>query len=138
MDESVEASLNTLELASGLNVEKLAHNQLTSSFYSDLATSLEISQNKLFDLLGMSVGTRRRLKRAKKFTVMENDYALAQDLVIREALALFERNTTETVAWLVGPSIALNGRTPASLLSTLVGIDTVRALIWKIERGVYL
>lgn len=137
IEEPIEASLKMLDLASGVHVEDLAHTQLTFGFYSDLTTLLELTENQFFDLLGISVGTRRRLKKTKKLTVMESDYAFAQSQVIHDALELFERDSKATVNWFVSPCIALSGYTPASLLSTLVGIKTVRALIWKIEHGVY-
>lgn len=137
VEEPIEASLNTLDLASGVHVEDLAHTQLTFGFYSDLATLLELTENQFFDLLGISVGKRRRLKKTKKLTVMESDYAFAQSQVIHDALELFERDSKATVDWFVRPCIALGAYPPARLLSTLVGIKTVRALIWKIEHGVY-
>lgn len=115
----------------------LIHNQLDVSFYEGLAMSVSLSTKKLFSLLGVSPTIQRRWKKTQQLTISESDYAFRQALVLQDALRLFEGSGEAAVDWLTQPSISLSGATPASLLSTFVGMKTVDALIWKIENGVY-
>ncbi|UVL81855.1 DUF2384 domain-containing protein [Pseudomonas sp. B21-028] len=108
------------------------------SFYYDLALLVGLSPKRLFSLLGASLATQRRWREAKQLTMSESDYAFRQALVIQDALGLFEGNSEATLNWLTKPNIALGSATPASLLSTFVGMSTVESLIWKVENGVYL
>jgi putative toxin-antitoxin system antitoxin component (TIGR02293 family) len=116
----------------------LLHNQLDVSFYDDLALFVGLSTKKLFSLLDVSPAVQRRWKKVQQLTISESDYAFQQALVIQDALGLFEGNRVATVDWLTQPNTALGRTTPASLLSTFVGMSTVESLIWKIGNGVYL
>ncbi|WP_406226962.1 antitoxin Xre/MbcA/ParS toxin-binding domain-containing protein [Pseudomonas siliginis] len=115
----------------------LLHNQLDVSFYEAMAMSVGLSTKKLFSVLGVSPTVQRRWKKAQRLTIGESDYAFRQALVFQDALGLFEGSREAAMDWLTQPSISLSGATPASLLSTFVGVKTVEALIWKIENGVY-
>lgn len=115
----------------------LLHNRLDVNFYDDLAQFVGLSTKKLFSLLGVSLAVQRRWKKAQQLTISESDYAFRQALVIQDALRLFEGNSEAAVDWLTQPNIALGRATPARLLSTFVGMNTVMSLIWKIENGVY-
>lgn len=116
----------------------LIRGRLDVSFYDDLALLVGLSPKGLFSLLGASLAAQRRWRKAQQLTISESDYAFRQALVIQDALGLFEGNSEATVNWLTQPNIALGGLTPASLLSTFVGMKTVELLIWKVENGVYL
>jgi putative toxin-antitoxin system antitoxin component (TIGR02293 family) len=115
----------------------LLHNRLDVNFYDDLALVVGLSTKKLFSLLDVSPAVQRRWRKAKQLSISESDYAFRRALVIEDALGLFEGNSEATVDWLIQPNIALGRVTPASLLSTFVGMNTVESLIWKIENGVY-
>lgn len=116
----------------------LIRRRLDIRFYVDLASLLGLSPKGLFVLLNIPPAVQRRWIKASQLTVSESDYAYRQALVLRDALALFEGDTTGTVAWLTQPNRALNRLAPGRLLSTFVGMDTVTKLIWKIENGVTL
>lgn len=116
----------------------LIRGRLDVGFYDDLALLLRLSPKGLFSLLGVSLAVQRRWKKAQQLTISESDYAFRQALVIQDALGLFEGNRESTLNWLTQPNIALGRASPASLLSTFVGMSTVESLIWKIENGVYL
>jgi len=119
-------------------VTDLIHRKLDISFYFDLASLLGLSPKGLFFLLSIPAAVQRRWIKAGQLSLGESDYAYRQALVIRDALALFEGDKKGTVVWLTRANRALNGLPPGRLLSTLVGIDTVTKLIWKIENGVPL
>ncbi|POA72306.1 antitoxin Xre/MbcA/ParS toxin-binding domain-containing protein [Pseudomonas sp. DP16D-R1] len=114
----------------------LLRNQLDVSFYHDLALLVGMPIKELFSMLGVSPAVQRRWKKTQKLTISESDYAFHYALLIQDALGLFEGNRESTVEWLNRPTIALGNVTPASLLSTFVGIKLVESLIWRIENGV--
>jgi putative toxin-antitoxin system antitoxin component (TIGR02293 family) len=114
----------------------LLHNQLEVSFYDELALLIGIPTKRLFTILGVSLAVQRRWRKTQRLTISESDYAFQQASLIQDALELYEGNCEHALNWLLQPNIALNNLTPASLLSTFVGISTVESLIWRIENGV--
>lgn len=114
----------------------LIRGQLNVSFYHDLAQLLGISSRALFDMLGIPPAVTRRWKERPQLTVIESDYAFHQALLLRAALGLFEGDNVQALRWMTQPNRALDNAEPSSLVSTFVGINVVKALIWKIENGV--
>ena len=63
-----ESFLKTLDLTTDQNASGLVRAPLTLDFYRDLTTLLGIPENQLFDVLDISVGTRRRWRSTNRLT----------------------------------------------------------------------
>ncbi|BCT33539.1 antitoxin Xre/MbcA/ParS toxin-binding domain-containing protein [Pseudomonas protegens] len=122
--------------ADWVTTSKLICAGLPASFFDELSALVGLSPAALASLLGVKESARRRWLKTGKLTSTESDYLYSTALALRSALGLFEGDQLAMREWITRPALALGQKAPVELLSTFVGINTVEALIWKIERGV--
>lgn len=100
-----------------------------------LQDALTLNSQELAELTGMSERTLANRKRSGSFTASESDHLIRITRVYTRALEFFG-SAPQAVAWLKKPALALDDRTPLSLLDTEVGADAVLRLLGQLKYGV--
>ena len=96
---------------------------------------LQITEERLGGLLGMSRATLHRRKKSGHLDRSESD-RLVRYARIFHCVAAFFQSKEAAVKWLISPAIAFNGEAPLEYADTEIGAREVEALIWRIENGV--
>jgi putative toxin-antitoxin system antitoxin component (TIGR02293 family) len=100
-----------------------------------LQDALGLNSRELAELTGMSERTLANRKRSGSFTASESDHLIRITRVYTRTLEFFG-SAPQAVIWLKQPALALDDRTPLSLLDTEVGADAVLRLLGQLEYGV--
>jgi putative toxin-antitoxin system antitoxin component (TIGR02293 family) len=110
---------------------------LRESELTDLQTSLDLSSERLFSLVGLSKATFHRRK-----TTGTNLNPLVSDRVVRFAMLLSKAisvlgSKDEANKWLNSPQFGLGGAVPLDYAKSEIGAREVEKLLGRIEYGVY-
>lgn len=68
----------------------------------------------------------------------DNGATSCSEIAIEEAIELFEGDQIAAERWLSSPAKALQGNQPRTMLSSEEGTERVRALIHKLEHGIFI
>jgi putative toxin-antitoxin system antitoxin component (TIGR02293 family) len=110
---------------------------LPESELTDLQTSLDVSSERIFSLVGLSKATFHRRK-----ATGTNLSPLVSDRVVRFALLLSKAikilgSEDDAKKWMNSPQFGLGGAVPLDYAKTEVGANEVENLLGRIEYGVY-
>jgi len=99
-----------------------------------LIVVLDMTREDFSDLLGRARKTLSDLVQREHLSRVDSDllYRIARAIV--HAVSVFE-DASYAVQWLKGPSEALGGATPLSLLATVEGDEVVHAELGAVEHG---
>ena len=123
------------DIASRMLLIELGRKGVTKSFVLKVAKYLGLSVGQMAQLLPVTERTIQRYARERRF----NQAVSEQVLQIAEVAARGEvvfGNRARFLVWVKSPSPALGNRTPASLLSSRFGTETVLDELGRIEYGV--
>jgi putative toxin-antitoxin system antitoxin component (TIGR02293 family) len=112
------------EIRRGVSYERL----------DQLATRLDLTQETLTRVLGISERTLQRRKEAGRLTPRESDRVERLLRVWRLALKAFDDDVEEARTWLTSPKRALEGESPVEHLDTAPGARTVVELLVVIDQ----
>lgn len=101
-----------------------------------IASSLGVSQDKLFELLGLPKSTvKGRISADGKLSATEQDRVFRAERVLARAVQVLE-DEGAAKAWLSRNNRSLGGEVPLTLLDTEVGYELVLDTLGRIEYGV--
>jgi putative toxin-antitoxin system antitoxin component (TIGR02293 family) len=116
-------------------IEAINHG-LPAALATELAASLEISQEYLARLLRLTPRTlQRRLERGR-LDLGESERLWELARLLRRAEEVLESRPA-AVQWLRSPIQALGWKTPLALAHTAVGLREVESILGRIEHGVF-
>ncbi len=113
-------------LKSGLKVEE----------FEVLRQKLDLSMDRLAEILGISRATLHRRKLSGRFLMDESDRILRLARLLGRAAEVME-SLEDGRQWLSSPQIGLGGATPLDYAETEFGAREVENLLGRIEYGVY-
>lgn len=96
---------------------------------------LNISEERLGGLLGMSRATLHRRKKNGQLDRSESDRLVRFARIFARVCEVFGKREA-AAKWLVEPAFAFHGECPLDYADTEVGAREVEALIWRIENGI--
>ena len=102
-----------------------------------LMRGMDVSSDRLAEIVGIPRRTLARRKIEKRFTSDESERLLRCARVFANTLRLFDGNRQEAVDWLLTLQRAL-GKAPADLIHTETGTREVERVIGALEHGVFL
>lgn len=119
------------------DIQQNVRTGFSTHVFDVLKEQLDISQETILEIIGISKSTLDRRRKNKRFNVIESDrlYRIAE--IYRLVLKLFNGDNDEAIGWFTPPVIALGGETPLSQLDTQMGAEKVRDLIGRLEHGVF-
>jgi putative toxin-antitoxin system antitoxin component (TIGR02293 family) len=109
---------------------------LPASALGQLKAALDVSNERLAQLAGLSRATIGRRVGSQKLSPMEGDRVVRYALLYARACSTLE-SAAAAVPWLKSPQVGLNGATPLDFSLTEVGAREVEDLLGRIEHGVY-
>ncbi|MGC6425732.1 MAG: type II toxin-antitoxin system Xre/ParS family antitoxin [Akkermansiaceae bacterium] len=104
--------------------------------FTTLQKLLDIPEDELGLLIGISPATLQRRKKAGNFERPESDKLVCLYRVFGKAMELFEEEST-TRDWLKTENPGTAGESPLRYADTEYGAKEVEALVTRIEHGVY-
>jgi putative toxin-antitoxin system antitoxin component (TIGR02293 family) len=109
---------------------------LPTRVFVDLARRLGVAEAALAEVVGLSVSTLQRRKRAGELTPAEGEHVLRVAALLERARQVFG---AEDVAadWLTHENLALGHATPLRMADTELGAREVEDLLGRLEHGVY-
>ena len=119
------------------NVLKAVEKGFLFKAFERLAGNMDISSDRLAEIVGIPRRTLARRKVEKRFTAEESERLLRGARIFALTLRLFDGDRDEAVGWLQTMQKAL-GRAPADLIHTEVGARDVERVIGALEHGVFL
>jgi len=130
-EQALEARIHSFE-----DWDRLIRKGLPTQAVRTLVQTLDMQRSVVLDALGMPRSTWSRRIHGKRFGAEESDrvYRLAY-IVARAEEVLGSRD--KALRWLVRPNRALHGDTPLSRIETEAGYETVKALLGRLDHGVY-
>jgi putative toxin-antitoxin system antitoxin component (TIGR02293 family) len=123
------------DIASRMFLIELSRKGVSKSFVLKLAKYLELSVGQMAQLLPVTERTIQRYARERRFSQAVSEQALQIAQVAARGEEVFG-NRKRFLVWVKSPSPALGNRTPASLLSSRFGTETVLDELGRIEHGV--
>ena len=102
----------------------------------DLQTSLDVTTERLFPMLGISKATLHRRKAHGRLGPAESDRVVRFARLMGRAVTVFESDENAR-RWLTAPQFGLGGAVPLDYAGTEVGAREVEDLLGRIEYGVY-
>lgn len=119
-----------------LKVIKTLRGGTPASVVPELARRLGISQDGLFDILGLARSTiKNRISTKGKLAPAEQDRIYRADRVWSRALQVLEDETAART-WITQGNRALGGEAPLALLDTVYGYELVLDTLGRIEYGI--
>jgi len=109
---------------------------LTYRAFERLRTNLNLSMNRLADLLRIPPRTLARRKAQGRLLPAESDRLLRLSRIVSRTLDLFEGDFHTARAWLFNPQLALGGSKPIEFAKTDLGSREVEDLIGRLEHGI--
>jgi putative toxin-antitoxin system antitoxin component (TIGR02293 family) len=119
------------------NVLKAVEKGFPFKTFERLAQNMDISADRLTDIIGIPRRTLARRKIEKRFTDEESERLLRGARVFAKTLRLFDGNRADAVEWLLTLERDL-GKAPADLIHTETGARDVERIIGALEHGVFL
>jgi putative toxin-antitoxin system antitoxin component (TIGR02293 family) len=99
-----------------------------------LCEALQIPRDRLAELVGIAP---RTLARRKVFKPDESERIFRFGRIFQDALELFNGEAEEARTWLKRPQFGLGGAVPLEFARTEPGAQEVRALIGRLNEGVF-
>jgi len=118
------------------DVVAMVRRGLPMAEFHALASWLEITEEDLGPLLGISRATLHRRKKAGHLEMPESERLVRVARLLRRAAEVFERDEAAR-DWLKTPAVAFSGETPLSYADTEVGAREVEYLLGRLEYGVF-
>ncbi len=109
---------------------------LTTRVFVDLARRLGVAEATLAEVVGMSLSTLQRRKRAGELTPAEGEHVLRVAALLDRARQVFG-DEAEAADWLTHDNVALGHETPLRMADTELGAREVEDLLGRLEHGVY-
>jgi putative toxin-antitoxin system antitoxin component (TIGR02293 family) len=119
------------------NVLKAVEKGFSFKSFERLMHNMDISSDRLAEVVGIPRRTLARRKTEGRFTAEESERLLRGARVFAMTLRLFDGNRDAAVEWLMTIQRAL-GQMPADLISTEVGARDVERVIGALQHGVFL
>ncbi len=119
------------------NVLKAVGKGFPFKAFERLMGNMNISSDRLAEIVGIPRRTLMRRKTETRFTSEESERLLRGARVFAMTLRLFDGDRDAAVEWLLTLESAL-GKPPADLLDTEVGARDVERVIGALEHGVFL
>lgn len=132
---AAETNLMTIAQMDTYALIEAVREGLPYQFGEALQDALGLNSRELAVLTGMSERTLANRKRSGSFTASESDHLIRITRVYTRTLEFFG-SAPQAVTWLKKPALALDDRTPLSLLDTEVGAEAVLRLLGQLEYGV--
>jgi putative toxin-antitoxin system antitoxin component (TIGR02293 family) len=104
--------------------------------FGALAAWLEISEEELAPLVGISRATLHRRKKTGQLEMPESERIVRIGRLMCRATEVLE-NEKAAREWLRTPAIAFRGESPLSYLDTEIGAREVENLLGRFEHGVF-
>lgn len=105
-------------------------------FFVLLAELSGLQKKQLSTLLAISPATLARRANAGRFTPAESDRLFRCAEILKAVIDLFEGDQGRARAWMINPSIGLNGKAPIEMLRSATEVSVVEDLIGRMEHGV--
>ena len=102
-----------------------------------LARNMDLSNERVAEIVGIPKRTLARRKVEKRFTSEESERLLRGARVFANTLRLFDGDRNAAVEWLLTLQRAL-GKAPAELIHTETGTREVERIIGALKHGVFL
>lgn len=109
---------------------------LPTRVFVDLARRLGVAEAALAEVVGISVSTLQRRKRAGALTPAEGEHVLRVAALLERARQVFG-DEHEAADWLTHENLALGNETPLRMADTELGAREVEDLLGRLEHGVY-
>lgn len=109
---------------------------LPTRVFVDLARRLGVAEAVLAEVVGISVSTLQRRKRAGELTPAEGEHVLRVAALLERARQVFG-DEVEAADWLTHENLALGHDTPLRMSDTELGAREVEDLLGRLEHGVY-
>ena len=122
--EGAGSTLTSREIREGISFDHL----------QQLAEDLDLTQETLTRVLGISERTLQRRKDTGRLNLEESDRVERLLRVWRLALRAFDGEEKDARAWLTSPKRALDGETPVEHLDTAPGARTVAEMLIVIDQ----
>lgn len=135
MQEWIEKRLASgSDTISGIELHREIEAGVPGKSIPTLIVVLDMTREDFSDLLGRARKTLGDLVQREHLSRVDSDllYRIARAIV--HAVSVFE-DASYAVQWLKGPSEALGGATPLSLLATVEGDEVVHAELGAVEHG---
>lgn len=129
----VEPSPGPAPLRTETVVDRLLEGLPVTSFQV-LCDALQLPRDRLAELVGIAP---RTLARRKVFKPDESERIFRFGRIFQDALELFNGEAEEARAWLNQPQFGLGGAVPLEFARTEPGAQEVRALIGRLNEGVF-
>jgi len=101
-----------------------------------LGKSLDLSLDRLAQMIGIGRATLHRRKKEGHLQVMESDRVVRYERLFAKAIFVFG-SEEEALGWLRSEQRGLGGAVPLDYARTEVGAREVEKLLGRIEYGVY-
>lgn len=105
--------------------------------FDSLSESMQLTSQKLANLVQISDRTLVRRRKAGKLNAEESERLLRFSRLFTLAYELFEGDQAAAQSWLTTENRALKGKTPLEASRTEIGAREVENLITRLERGVF-
>jgi putative toxin-antitoxin system antitoxin component (TIGR02293 family) len=123
-------------LTSEMDLVTLSRSGLPRRTLDAIASRLNITMEKLSDLLHISHRTIQRKSPSDHLSVHVSEQILAIAEVIRRAQEVIGTDS-DIVTWLNSPLAALDDQRPLDLMDTSIGTQLLLRILGRIEYGVY-
>lgn len=126
---------DTVSAAPGDVVARIRRGMSMAEFRS-LAEWLDMTDEKLAPLLGVSRATFHRRRQAGHLETPESERIVRFSRLMRRAVEVLGSEEAAR-EWLKSPAVAFGGETPLSFADTEVGAREVEYLLGRLEHGVF-
>lgn len=109
---------------------------LPTRVFVDLARRLGVAEAALAEVVGISLSTLQRRKRAGELTPAEGEHVLRVAALLERARQVFG-DEAEAADWLTHENVALGHEVPLRMADTELGAREVEELLGRLEHGVY-
>ncbi len=104
---------------------------------SPLIKSLDITEKRLAEVIGLSVSTLAIRKKTGTFNAFESERIMRIKRIFARAMEVFDNDADVVKRWLKTPARAFDNIPPIGLIETDIGAREVENLLGRIEYGVY-
>ena len=101
-----------------------------------LAAWLDVTEEELAPLLGISRATLHRRKKTGRLEMPESERLIRIGRLLGRATEVFEREQAAR-EWLRTPALAFRGESPLAYSDTEIGAREVEYLLGRLEHGVF-
>lgn len=146
--KGVDDFVSSVRAADPLQLIATERRGVAGVFVKDLSKSMEISAQRMFDILGVPKATaEKKVAAGELLSGSGGRAALGLAKLLGIAWEIVQNSTAPAARdfdaakwlgqWLERPQPALGGRKPADLIDTPTGLDVVARLLGSIESGAY-